>query len=152
SGHALDTEKLVLSCTQTQSFGSQVGVEEPQCVPDQECLKCAQCNSKFNLIPRMHHCHWGDIQIPNPGSFRFGWTLCGRVSRVLLPLTAGKSERFETMMLRALKRQHKTSGMSLQYSGAGTEDVTQMKGAAGGDSRSNRRQSDGGLAAIYKAA
>lgn len=55
-------------------------------------------------------------------------------------------------ILRALKRQHKTSGMSLQYSGAGTEDVTQMKGAAGGDSRSNRRQSDGGLAAIYKAA
>lgn len=55
-------------------------------------------------------------------------------------------------MLRALKRQHKISGMSLQYSGAGTEDVTQMKGAAGGDSRSNRRQSDEGLAAIYKAA
>uniref|UniRef100_A0A8C0C954 Uncharacterized protein n=1 Tax=Balaenoptera musculus TaxID=9771 RepID=A0A8C0C954_BALMU len=48
-------KKLVLSCTQTQSFGIQVGVEEPQWVPDQECLKCAQCNSKFNLIPRKYH-------------------------------------------------------------------------------------------------
>lgn len=40
----------------------------------------------------------------------------------------------------------------MQYSVARTEDVTQMKGAAGGDSKSNRRQSAVGLAAIYRAA
>ncbi|KAF5922828.1 hypothetical protein HPG69_013173 [Diceros bicornis minor] len=118
--------------TQTWSFGGQVGVEEPQWVPNQECPRCGQCNIKFDLIPRKHHCLW---KISFLDRNRHYGTEIAYISTA--------------QMLRASKRRHKFPGMSLQYSVAETEDVTQMKDVAGGDSKSNRRESTAGLAASY---
>ncbi|XP_029453909.1 zinc finger FYVE domain-containing protein 21 isoform X2 [Rhinatrema bivittatum] len=38
------------------AFSSPFCLEEPQWVPDKECPRCMQCDTKFDFITRKHHC------------------------------------------------------------------------------------------------
>ncbi|XP_075386903.1 zinc finger FYVE domain-containing protein 21 isoform X1 [Tenrec ecaudatus] len=57
-----DAKKLVRSPSglrmvpEHRAFGSPFGLEEPQWVPDKECPRCMQCDTKFDFITRKHHC------------------------------------------------------------------------------------------------
>ncbi|XP_006879109.1 PREDICTED: zinc finger FYVE domain-containing protein 21 [Elephantulus edwardii] len=57
-----DAKKLVRSPSGLRmvpehlSFSSPFGLEEPQWVPDKECPRCMQCDTKFDFITRKHHC------------------------------------------------------------------------------------------------
>ncbi|XP_038607193.1 zinc finger FYVE domain-containing protein 21 isoform X2 [Tachyglossus aculeatus] len=39
-----------------RAFGSPFGLDEPQWVPDKQCPRCMQCETKFDFITRKHHC------------------------------------------------------------------------------------------------
>ncbi|PIK54380.1 putative zinc finger FYVE domain-containing protein 21 isoform X1 [Apostichopus japonicus] len=49
-------------------------LEEPEWIPDQQCLTCLNCNHKFDLIKRRHHCR------------RCGKCFCGGCCTEKLPL------------------------------------------------------------------
>ncbi|XP_053553372.1 zinc finger FYVE domain-containing protein 21 isoform X2 [Bombina bombina] len=57
-----DGKKLVRSPSglrmlpENRSLSSPFGLEEPQWVPDKECPRCMQCETKFDFITRKHHC------------------------------------------------------------------------------------------------
>ncbi|XP_072819925.1 zinc finger FYVE domain-containing protein 21 isoform X2 [Vicugna pacos] len=57
-----DSKKLVRSPSglrmvpEHRAFGSPFGLEEPQWVPDKECPRCMQCDTKFDFLTRKHHC------------------------------------------------------------------------------------------------
>uniref|UniRef100_A0A9L0SAY3 Zinc finger FYVE-type containing 21 n=1 Tax=Equus caballus TaxID=9796 RepID=A0A9L0SAY3_HORSE len=57
-----DAKKLVRSSSglrmvpEHRAFGSPFGLEEPQWVPDKECPRCMQCDTKFDFLTRKHHC------------------------------------------------------------------------------------------------
>ncbi|KAF6352829.1 zinc finger FYVE-type containing 21 [Rhinolophus ferrumequinum] len=57
-----DAKKLVRSPSglrmvpEHRAFGSPFGLEEPQWVPDKECPRCMQCDTKFDFLTRKHHC------------------------------------------------------------------------------------------------
>ncbi|XP_037687687.1 zinc finger FYVE domain-containing protein 21 isoform X2 [Choloepus didactylus] len=57
-----DAKKLVRSPSglrmvpEHRAFSSPFGLEEPQWVPDKECPRCMQCDTKFDFITRKHHC------------------------------------------------------------------------------------------------
>ncbi|XP_056915058.1 zinc finger FYVE domain-containing protein 21 isoform X1 [Takifugu flavidus] len=57
-----DGKKLVRSPSglrmvpENGAFNSPFSLDEPQWVPDQECPRCMQCDSKFDFIRRKHHC------------------------------------------------------------------------------------------------
>ncbi|KAM9202954.1 zinc finger FYVE domain-containing protein 21 isoform 1-T1 [Dugong dugon] len=57
-----DAKKLVRSPSglrmvpEHRAYGSPFGLEEPQWVPDKECRRCMQCDTKFDFITRKHHC------------------------------------------------------------------------------------------------
>ncbi|XP_006839559.1 PREDICTED: zinc finger FYVE domain-containing protein 21 isoform X2 [Chrysochloris asiatica] len=57
-----DAKKLVRSPSglrmvpEHRAFSSPFGLEEPQWVPDKECARCMQCDTKFDFITRKHHC------------------------------------------------------------------------------------------------
>nr|XP_020444374.1 zinc finger FYVE domain-containing protein 21 isoform X4 [Monopterus albus] len=38
------------------AFNSPFSLDEPQWVPDKECPRCMQCDTKFDFIRRKHHC------------------------------------------------------------------------------------------------
>uniref|UniRef100_A0AAV2JF53 FYVE-type domain-containing protein n=1 Tax=Knipowitschia caucasica TaxID=637954 RepID=A0AAV2JF53_KNICA len=38
------------------AFHSPFSLEEPRWVPDRECSRCMQCDTKFDFIRRKHHC------------------------------------------------------------------------------------------------
>uniref|UniRef100_A0AAX7VTR1 FYVE-type domain-containing protein n=1 Tax=Astatotilapia calliptera TaxID=8154 RepID=A0AAX7VTR1_ASTCA len=38
------------------AFSSPFSLDEPQWVPDKECPRCMQCDTKFDFIKRKHHC------------------------------------------------------------------------------------------------
>ncbi|XP_030626979.1 zinc finger FYVE domain-containing protein 21 [Chanos chanos] len=38
------------------AFSSPFSLDEPQWVPDKECSRCMQCDTKFDFITRKHHC------------------------------------------------------------------------------------------------
>ncbi|XP_062851846.1 zinc finger FYVE domain-containing protein 21 isoform X1 [Trichomycterus rosablanca] len=57
-----DGKKLVRSPSglrmvpENGAFGSPFSLAEPQWVPDKECPRCMQCDTKFDFITRKHHC------------------------------------------------------------------------------------------------
>ncbi|XP_040056313.1 zinc finger FYVE domain-containing protein 21 isoform X3 [Gasterosteus aculeatus] len=57
-----DGKKLVRSPSglrmvpENGAFSSPFSLEEPQWVPDKECPRCMQCDTKFDFIRRKHHC------------------------------------------------------------------------------------------------
>ncbi|KAM8913171.1 zinc finger FYVE domain-containing protein 21 isoform 5-T5 [Spinachia spinachia] len=57
-----DGKKLVRSPSglrmvpENGAFNSPFSLEEPQWVPDKECARCMQCDTKFDFIRRKHHC------------------------------------------------------------------------------------------------
>ncbi|XP_020772973.1 zinc finger FYVE domain-containing protein 21 isoform X2 [Boleophthalmus pectinirostris] len=57
-----DGKKLVRSPSglrmvpESGAFHSPFSLEEPQWVPDKECSRCMQCDTKFDFIRRKHHC------------------------------------------------------------------------------------------------
>ncbi|XP_057586671.1 zinc finger FYVE domain-containing protein 21 isoform X2 [Hippopotamus amphibius kiboko] len=61
-GARRDAKKLVRSPSglrmvpEHRAFGSPFGLEEPQWVPDKECPRCMQCDTKFDFLTRKHHC------------------------------------------------------------------------------------------------
>ncbi|XP_076984526.1 zinc finger FYVE domain-containing protein 21 [Tamandua tetradactyla] len=75
-----DAKKLVRSPSglrmvpEHRAFGSPFGLEEPQWVPDKECPRCMQCDTKFDFITRKHHCR------------RCGRCFCDRCCSQKLPL------------------------------------------------------------------
>ncbi|XP_006003398.1 zinc finger FYVE domain-containing protein 21 isoform X1 [Latimeria chalumnae] len=38
------------------AYSSPFSLDEPQWVPDKECPRCMQCDTKFDFITRKHHC------------------------------------------------------------------------------------------------
>lgn len=75
-----DAKKLVRSPSglrmvpEHRAFGSPFGLEEPQWVPDKECLRCMQCDAKFDFLTRKHHCR------------RCGKCFCDKCCRQKVPL------------------------------------------------------------------
>ncbi|KPP61240.1 zinc finger FYVE domain-containing protein 21-like, partial [Scleropages formosus] len=59
---APDGKKLVRSPSglrmvpENGAFNSPFSLDEPQWVPDKECPRCMQCDTKFDFITRKHHC------------------------------------------------------------------------------------------------
>ncbi|KAK2541260.1 Zfyve21 [Columba guinea] len=59
---ARDAKKLVRSPSglrmvpEHRSARSPFGLDEPPWVPDKECPRCMQCDTKFDFITRKHHC------------------------------------------------------------------------------------------------
>lgn len=57
-----DAKKLVRSPSglrmvpEHRAFSSPFGLEEPPWVPDKECPRCMQCDTKFDFLTRKHHC------------------------------------------------------------------------------------------------
>ncbi|XP_055274613.1 zinc finger FYVE domain-containing protein 21 isoform X1 [Moschus berezovskii] len=57
-----DAKKLVRSPSglrmvpEHRADGSPFGLEEPPWVPDKECPRCMQCDTKFDFLTRKHHC------------------------------------------------------------------------------------------------
>ncbi|XP_059373014.1 zinc finger FYVE domain-containing protein 21-like isoform X1 [Carassius carassius] len=57
-----DGKKLVRSPSglrmvpENGAFTSPFSLDEPQWVPDKECPRCMQCDTKFDFITRKHHC------------------------------------------------------------------------------------------------
>ncbi|KAM9708846.1 zinc finger FYVE domain-containing protein 21 isoform 1-T1 [Menidia menidia] len=57
-----DGKKLVRSPSglrmvpENGAFNSPFSLDEPQWVPDKECARCMQCDTKFDFIKRKHHC------------------------------------------------------------------------------------------------
>ncbi|XP_024837486.1 zinc finger FYVE domain-containing protein 21 isoform X2 [Bos indicus] len=57
-----DAKKLVRSPSglrmvpEHRAYGSPFGLEEPPWVPDKECPRCMQCDTKFDFLTRKHHC------------------------------------------------------------------------------------------------
>ncbi|XP_035466028.1 zinc finger FYVE domain-containing protein 21 isoform X1 [Scophthalmus maximus] len=57
-----DGKKLVRSPSglrmvpESGAFNSPFALEEPRWVPDKECPRCMQCDTKFDFIRRKHHC------------------------------------------------------------------------------------------------
>ncbi|XP_034715281.1 zinc finger FYVE domain-containing protein 21 isoform X1 [Etheostoma cragini] len=57
-----DGKKLVRSPSglrmvpENGAFNSPFSLDEPQWVPDKECPRCMQCDTKFDFIRRKHHC------------------------------------------------------------------------------------------------
>lgn len=57
-----DGKKLVRSPSglrmvpENGAFHSPFSLDEPQWVPDKECPRCMQCDTKFDFIRRKHHC------------------------------------------------------------------------------------------------
>ncbi|KAI4804616.1 zinc finger FYVE domain-containing protein 21 isoform X2 [Gymnodraco acuticeps] len=57
-----DGKKLVRSPSglrmvpENGAFHSPFSLNEPQWVPDKECARCMQCDTKFDFIRRKHHC------------------------------------------------------------------------------------------------
>ncbi|XP_028837155.1 zinc finger FYVE domain-containing protein 21 isoform X1 [Denticeps clupeoides] len=57
-----DGKKLVRSPSglrmvpENGAFNSPFSLDEPQWVPDGECPRCMQCDTKFDFIHRKHHC------------------------------------------------------------------------------------------------
>ncbi|XP_076002748.1 zinc finger FYVE domain-containing protein 21 isoform X1 [Genypterus blacodes] len=57
-----DGKKLVRSPSglrmvpENGAFNSPFSLDEPQWVPDKECQRCMQCDTKFDFIRRKHHC------------------------------------------------------------------------------------------------
>lgn len=57
-----DGKKLVRSPSglrmipENSAFHSPFSLEEPRWVPDRECSRCMQCDTKFDFIRRKHHC------------------------------------------------------------------------------------------------
>ncbi|XP_028294632.1 zinc finger FYVE domain-containing protein 21 isoform X2 [Gouania willdenowi] len=57
-----DGKKLVRSPSglrmlpENGAFFSPFSLEEPRWVPDRECARCMQCDTKFDFIRRKHHC------------------------------------------------------------------------------------------------
>ncbi|XP_056283117.1 zinc finger FYVE domain-containing protein 21 isoform X3 [Pseudoliparis swirei] len=57
-----DGKKLVRSSSglrmvpENGAFHSPFSLDEPQWVPDKECPRCMQCDTKFDFIRRKHHC------------------------------------------------------------------------------------------------
>ncbi|XP_029972295.1 zinc finger FYVE domain-containing protein 21 isoform X1 [Salarias fasciatus] len=57
-----DGKKLVRSPSglrmvpENGAFNSPFSLSEPQWVPDKECPRCMQCDTKFDFIRRKHHC------------------------------------------------------------------------------------------------
>uniref|UniRef100_A0A3B1J2K8 Zinc finger, FYVE domain containing 21 n=1 Tax=Astyanax mexicanus TaxID=7994 RepID=A0A3B1J2K8_ASTMX len=57
-----DGKKLVRSPSglrmvpENGAFNSPFSLDEPQWVPDKECARCMQCDTKFDFITRKHHC------------------------------------------------------------------------------------------------
>ncbi|XP_028995804.1 zinc finger FYVE domain-containing protein 21 isoform X1 [Betta splendens] len=57
-----DGKKLVRSPSglrmvpENGAFNSPFSLDEPQWVPDKECSRCMQCDTKFDFIRRKHHC------------------------------------------------------------------------------------------------
>ncbi|XP_027021621.2 zinc finger FYVE domain-containing protein 21 isoform X1 [Tachysurus fulvidraco] len=57
-----DGKKLVRSPSglrmvpENGAFSSPFSLDEPQWVPDKECPRCMQCDTKFDFITRKHHC------------------------------------------------------------------------------------------------
>ncbi|XP_051942117.1 zinc finger FYVE domain-containing protein 21 [Hippocampus zosterae] len=57
-----DGKKLVRSpsglrmVAENGAFNSPFSLDEPRWVPDKECQKCMQCETKFDFIKRKHHC------------------------------------------------------------------------------------------------
>ncbi|XP_051506759.1 zinc finger FYVE domain-containing protein 21-like isoform X2 [Myxocyprinus asiaticus] len=57
-----DGKKLVRSPSglrmvpENGAFNSPFSLDEPQWVPDKECSRCMQCDTKFDFITRKHHC------------------------------------------------------------------------------------------------
>nr|XP_021336159.1 zinc finger FYVE domain-containing protein 21 isoform X2 [Danio rerio] len=57
-----DGKKLVRSPSglrmvpENGAFNSPFTLDEPQWVPDKECPRCMQCDTKFDFITRKHHC------------------------------------------------------------------------------------------------
>ncbi|XP_035182720.1 zinc finger FYVE domain-containing protein 21 isoform X3 [Oxyura jamaicensis] len=59
---AADAKKLVRSASglrmvpELRAARSPFGLDEPPWVPDKECPRCMQCDTKFDFITRKHHC------------------------------------------------------------------------------------------------
>ncbi|XP_015721026.1 zinc finger FYVE domain-containing protein 21 isoform X1 [Coturnix japonica] len=59
---ARDAKKLVRSVSglrmvpEQRNARSPFGLDEPPWVPDRECPRCMQCDTKFDFITRKHHC------------------------------------------------------------------------------------------------
>ncbi|XP_061891006.1 zinc finger FYVE domain-containing protein 21 isoform X2 [Entelurus aequoreus] len=57
-----DGKKLVRSPSglrmmpENGAFNSPFSLDEPQWVPDKDCPRCMQCDTKFDFIRRKHHC------------------------------------------------------------------------------------------------
>ncbi|XP_028677307.1 zinc finger FYVE domain-containing protein 21 isoform X1 [Erpetoichthys calabaricus] len=57
-----DGKKLVRSPSglrmvpENGAFSSPFYLDEPQWVPDKECPRCMQCDTKFDFLTRKHHC------------------------------------------------------------------------------------------------
>ncbi|XP_068194319.1 zinc finger FYVE domain-containing protein 21 isoform X2 [Antennarius striatus] len=57
-----DGKKLVRSPSglrmvpENGAFSSPFALDEPRWVPDKECPRCMQCDTKFDFIRRKHHC------------------------------------------------------------------------------------------------
>ncbi|KAM4542194.1 zinc finger FYVE domain-containing protein 21 isoform 2-T2 [Odontesthes bonariensis] len=57
-----DGKKLVRSPSglrmvpENGAFNCPFSLDEPQWVPDKECPRCMQCDTKFDFIKRKHHC------------------------------------------------------------------------------------------------
>uniref|UniRef100_A0A3Q4IA44 Zinc finger, FYVE domain containing 21 n=1 Tax=Neolamprologus brichardi TaxID=32507 RepID=A0A3Q4IA44_NEOBR len=57
-----DGKKLIRSSSglrmvpENGAFSSPFSLDEPQWVPDKECPRCMQCDTKFDFIKRKHHC------------------------------------------------------------------------------------------------
>ncbi|XP_058847907.1 zinc finger FYVE domain-containing protein 21-like isoform X1 [Acipenser ruthenus] len=57
-----DGKKLVRSPSglrmipENGAFSSPFSLDEPQWVPDKECPRCMQCDTKFDFLTRKHHC------------------------------------------------------------------------------------------------
>ncbi|XP_030414516.1 zinc finger FYVE domain-containing protein 21 isoform X2 [Gopherus evgoodei] len=61
-GEACDGKKLVRSSSglrmvpKHHAARSPFGLDEPPWVPDKDCPRCMQCETKFDFITRKHHC------------------------------------------------------------------------------------------------
>ncbi|XP_041122094.1 zinc finger FYVE domain-containing protein 21-like isoform X2 [Polyodon spathula] len=57
-----DSKKLVRSPSglrmipENGAFSSPFSLDEPQWVPDKECPRCMQCDTRFDFLTRKHHC------------------------------------------------------------------------------------------------
>ncbi|XP_058018793.1 zinc finger FYVE domain-containing protein 21 isoform X2 [Ahaetulla prasina] len=218
---------------ESRAAQSPFGLEEPPWVPDKECPRCMQCNTKFDFITRKHHCRrcgkcfcdkCCSKKVPLPRMYFVDpvrqCAECALISqkemefydrqlKVLMNgatffVTPGTSEKREMMVCRLsnnqrylfldgeshyeieishistvqiltegftpgendihtytclLESEHimeggntRATGMLLQYKAPGSDELKQIKFAAGEDFSSNKKLSATWLAAMHKAA